>query len=117
METAQPEKYVVWMGAKGKESYSKSDLKNVNDTNFDPPPELKDNNWANGGNFELFNTFFFGLELVTYFPHFLIFHFSNSTLYKATSFGSATLLDKHGQCMHTGSLWGSIWARRLPTRK
>ena len=81
METAQPEKYVVWMGAKGKETYSKSNLKEINDKSFDPPPELKDNNWANGGNFELFSTFFFlGLESVTYFPHFLIFHFSISTL-------------------------------------
>lgn len=116
METAQPEKYVVWMGAKGKETYSKSDLKSINDTNFDPPPELKDNNWANGGNFELFNTFFSGFrisDLFSSFPDFPFFQFN----IKATSFGSATLLDKHGQCMHPGSLWGSIWARRLPTRK
>ena len=50
----QPEKYVVWMGAKGKENYSKTDLKDLNEKNFDPPAELKDNNWANGGIFESF---------------------------------------------------------------
>ena len=69
MESSQPaEKYVVWMGAKGMETYSKSDLKEMNEKSFNPPPELKDNNWANGGNFESFNTFFFFpvLEVVTY---------------------------------------------------
>lgn len=51
-------------------------------------------------------------DLFSSFPDFPFFQFN----IKATSFGSATLLDKHGQCMHPGSLWGSIWARRLPTR-
>ena len=74
METAQPEKYVVWMGAKGKETYSKSNLKEINDKSFDPPPELKDNNWANGGNFELFSTFFFWV--LNQWPIFLISWFS-----------------------------------------
>ena len=62
MET-QPEKHVVWMEAKGMETYSKTDLKEINEKSFDPPPELKDNNWANGGNFESFQT---SLEVVTY---------------------------------------------------
>jgi len=55
----QPDKYVVWMGAKGMERYSKTDLKEINEKSFDPPPELKDNNWANGGNFELYLKPFF----------------------------------------------------------